>query len=69
MARNWQKFRFDELCHLWTLHKKKDNASDPLGLRTTKHPKLELTKEEIEELVDFLLIKLSTLQQQIDGLY
>lgn len=53
MARNWRKFSLDEIAHLWMRHKEKTNR-DPLCLGNA-HPKLEITKEELEDLIEILL--------------
>ena len=66
MARNWKKFRLDELCYLWSTYKS-PSQEDPLNHRTTSHRQLELTKEEIEELVDHLFGILCRAKEEIDG--
>ena len=56
MARNWKKFKWDELLYLWNGHKDRNGNIDPLRIHYRELPKkIELTHEDIENLVDDLL--------------
>ena len=67
MARNWNKFRLDELTHFWKMHKQKQ--IDPLMIRQTIHSKIEITDDEKEELIDHLLQKLWGIKEKVDEAY
>lgn len=67
MARQWNKFNLDELTHFWMRHKEK--KVDPLMLRTMHHSKIEITDDEKEELIDYLLQKLWNIKQKVDEAY
>lgn len=67
MARNWNKFKLDELCHFWMRHKEKQ--PDPLCHRLIRHSKIEITDDEKEELIDYLLQKLCDIKSKVDGDY
>ncbi len=68
MARNWKKFRLDELTHLWARSKECSNE-DPLRQRTVAHSKVEITDDEKEELIDYLLQKLWSIKEKVDEAY
>jgi len=66
MARNWNKFKFDELCHLWLRHKEKGQTSS-LFHGTVSHSKFEISSDEMDELVDYLLQKINRIKENIDN--
>jgi len=65
MARNWNKFTLDELTHLWMRHKEKGQPSS-IFYGTVAHSKIEITDDEKEELIDYLLRKLWIIKEKID---
>ncbi len=65
MPKNWKKFNFQELVNIWVDHKRPSN-DDPLRISMIQHKRTELTHEEIEELVDYLLYRWSEIKSQID---
>ena len=69
MAKNWRKFDFDELIYLWNGHKQRNINTDPLRMHgiTAGHRQIQLTQEEIEDLVDVLLEKLMRAKDCIEG--
>lgn len=67
MARNWNKFKLDELTHFWMRHKQKQD--DPLCMKTMRHSKVEITDDEKEELIDYLLQKLWQIKEKVDEAY
>lgn len=67
MATKWNKFTFDELLIMWKAHKL-PSMSDPLCMRTVQHRNMELTKEELEELVEHLLTAIYDIKQKVDNL-
>lgn len=59
MARDWKKFTFDELVYIWGGHKLRNPEIDPLRIQVrADHKRIELTKEDMEDLIDHLLIKI-----------
>ena len=59
MARDWRKFDFDELVYLWNGHKQRNPNLDPLRMSLrADHRQIQLTHEDIEDLVDCLLNKI-----------
>ncbi len=68
MARNWNKFKLDELCHFWMRHKEKAPSSS-IFRGAVAHSKIEITDDEKEELIDCLLHKLCDIKLKVDGEY
>lgn len=67
MARNWGKFKLDELLYIWNGHKERNGNVDPLRICYGELPKkIELTHEDIENLVDFLLNKICLAKCELD---
>jgi hypothetical protein len=68
MARDWRKFDFDELVYIWNGHKQKNPNIDPLRLgMKADHKMIQLTHEEIEDLVDCLLLKIICARDIMEG--
>jgi hypothetical protein len=68
MARDWRKFDFDELCFIWSGHKMRNPNIDPLRQNfRAEHKKIELTKEDIDDLVDCLLEKVIRARDCLEG--
>ena len=68
MARDWRKFDFNELVYLWNGHKQRNTNIDPLrlGIRA-EHKQIQLTHEDIEDLVDCLLQKIYSARDILEG--
>lgn len=68
MARDWRKFDFDELCYLWNGHKQRNPNLDPLRqCMMADHRQIQLTHEDIEDLVDCLIMKIMRARDELEG--
>lgn len=66
--RDWNKFDFDELIYLWNGHKQRNTNVDPLKIRgLADHKRIQLTHEDIEDLVDSLLMKIIRARDVLEG--